>query len=93
MGAEQSRQKSRLRYFLLIMLRKHQPNCYLCNKLFTWDDLPSRGADNLTEHHLDGNHLNSDPKNSVFTHRKCHRAHHVKDNVQKKLGQRRGHAL
>ena len=81
-----SREKNRLRYFMYIMLRKHQPNCCLCHQPFTWDDLPSRGIDNLTEHHKDGNHLNSAPSNSSFSHRECHKRYHVKDNINKKSG-------
>lgn len=75
--------KSRYRYFFWIMLRKYQPNCYKCGLPFTWDDLPSRGIDLLTEHHLDGNHLNSAPENSVFEHRACHKSYHTKDNINK----------
>ena len=83
MGTELSRAKARYRYFLWIMLRKHQPNCCLCSKPFTWKDLPSRGIDGLTEHHWDGNHSNSDPANSSFAHRTCHKRFHTKDNIHK----------
>lgn len=81
-----SKEKARLRYFVYMLLKKHQPNCYFCGKPFTWDDLPSRGLDNLTEHHIDGNHINSSPSNSVFSHRNCHKAYHTKDNILRKVG-------
>jgi hypothetical protein len=80
-----SREKARLRFFTYRLLLKHQPLCPECGEPFTWDDLPSRGIDKLTEHHLDGNHLNSNPANTVIVHRSCHKAHHVSDNVNKHL--------
>ena len=87
MGSKISQEKQRLKYLLWRMIEKYQPNCYLCNQPFVRDDvLPARGTDNLTEHHIDGNHLNMKVENTVLVHRKCHKSHHVKDNVNKKGG-------
>ena len=79
-----SNEKSRLKYFLWSMIEKHQPNCYMCKEKFIRDDvLPPRGTDNLTEHHLDGDHQNMKPANRVLVHRECHKKYHVKDNLHK----------
>jgi len=77
-----SYEKSRLKELLWMMLQKHQPRCTICGELFSKDtDLPSRGSDQLTEHHLDGNHYNNDLSNRVLVHRSCHKSHHAKDNI------------
>ena len=74
----------RLQSLLWLMLLKYQPNCYFCNKPFTLDDLPNKGVDLLTEHHVDGNHYNDKLSNRVIAHRVCHKRYHVKDNINKK---------
>ena len=79
-----SNEKARLRYFLWMMIQKYQPNCYLCNEPFVYlDALPPRGTDNITEHHIDGDHMNMRLENRALVHRVCHKAHHVKDNIHK----------
>ena len=77
-----SYEKSRLKDLLWLLLQKYQPSCYLCNKPFDKDtDLPSRGSDQLTEHHKDGNHYNVSLDNRVLVHRQCHKSFHAKDNI------------
>lgn len=73
--------KSRLHSLLWLMVRKYQPNCCICGEPFTEVDLPARGTDLLTEHHLDGNHLNSALGNRELAHRRCHKSYHAKDNI------------
>ena len=80
-----SGEKARLKYLLWSMIEKHQPDCYLCKEPFIRDlVLPARGTDLLTEHHIDGNHENMKIGNRVMTHRKCHKAYHTKDNVNRR---------
>jgi len=80
-----SNEKARLRYFLWMMVRKYQPDCYICHLPFIYDDaLPARGTDNLTEHHLDGDHDNMLMENRCLVHRTCHKSFHTKDNIRKK---------
>lgn len=79
-----SNEKQRLKQLLWLMIRKHQPRCYLCGEVFIYEDiLPPRGTDNLTDHHIDGDHDNSDPQNRALAHRRCHKAHHTIDNINK----------
>ena len=78
-----SYEKSRLKELLWLLIQKFQPTCAICGKQFSKEvDLPSRGSDKLTEHHVDGNHYNSDLSNRVLVHRTCHKRHHTKDNLQ-----------
>lgn len=80
-----SQEKQRLKYFLWLLIQQHQPNCCICNQPFVYEDiLPPRGTDNLTEHHLDGNHMNMKLENRKLAHRRCHKKHHTKDNIQKR---------
>ena len=77
-----SYEKSRLKELLWLMIEKHQAHCAICHKPFTKEtDLPSRGSDQLTEHHKDGQHYNNDLSNRVLVHRTCHKSYHTKDNV------------
>jgi len=77
-----SYEKSRLKDLLWLLIQQSQPDCYLCHAPFTKSDvLPSRGSDQLTEHHKDGNHSNNDLSNRVLAHRVCHKRYHVKDNI------------
>lgn len=77
-----SYEKSRLKELLWMMIEEYQPACPLCKKRFDRDiDLPSRGNDMLTVHHLDGNHYNDRPGNRVLVHRECHKSYHSKDNI------------
>lgn len=79
-----SNEKQRLKQLLWLMIRKFQPRCCICGEPFIYADiLPSRGVDRLTDHHLDGDHDNSDPENRSLAHRRCHKAYHVKDNIHK----------
>ena len=85
MTIKTSQEKQRLKYLLWRMIEKYQPNCYFCNQPFVRDEvLPSRGTDNLTEHHIDLDHMNMKHSNTVLTHRHCHKSFHVKDNIGKK---------
>lgn len=85
MTIKTSQEKQRLKYFLWRMIEKYQPNCIICDKPFVRDEaLPSRGTDNLTEHHTDGNHMNMESENCGLVHRRCHKAHHTKDNVNRR---------
>lgn len=83
MSDEVSREKARLRLFTFHLIMKYHPNCYFCGKPFTWDDFPSRGVDELTEHHVDMNKLNNIPDNWEYSHRACHKAHHTQHNVNR----------
>lgn len=79
-----SNEKSRLKYFLWMMIQKYQPDCWLCGKPFKYADaLPPRGTDNITEHHKDGDHMNMKLENRCLVHRTCHKSHHTKDNINK----------
>lgn len=79
-----SNEKQRLKQLLWLMIRKSQPDCCICHKPFIYADiLPPRGTDQLTDHHLDGDHDNSDPANRDLAHRRCHKAYHAKDNILK----------
>jgi len=81
-----SEEKRRLKEFLWLMIRKHQPHCPMCGELFVYADiLPPRGIDNLTDHHEHGDHSNPDPRFRVLVHRECHKRHHVKDNILKPI--------
>ena len=79
-----SRSKARYRFMCWMLLRKYQPNCTICGQAFTESDLPNRGIDLITEHHLDGNHLNFTLSNREYAHRSCHKRYHVKDNIRRK---------
>lgn len=77
-----SYEKSRLKELLWSMIQIHQPMCPLCSKSFVRDDvLPSRGSDQLTEHHADFNHYNNDRNNRVLVHRECHKRLHQVHNI------------
>jgi len=79
-----SNEKARLKYFLWFMIQKYQPCCYECGEPFIRDDvLPARGTDELTEHHLDGDHQNMKLANRALEHRHCHKQYHIKDNIHK----------
>lgn len=74
--------KGRYRELLWDMIQRHQPTCYFCHQPFVKDvDIPARGVDQLTVHHIDGNHWNDDPQNKALSHRTCHKRHHSKDNI------------
>ena len=82
MRKKTSYEKSRLKELLWFMILKYQPLCYLCKKEFKLEtDLPSRGVDQITEHHKDGCHYNKELSNRALVHRKCHKSHHAKDNI------------
>ena len=77
-----SYEKARLKELLWLMIVEHQPNCIICNEPFIRSDiLPSRGSDQLTDHHTDHNHYNNEPGNQRLSHRRCHKGHHAKDNI------------
>ena len=82
MSKKVSYEKSRLKELLWLMIQKHQPTCPLCSKEFLKaEELPSHGVDQLTEHHVDGNHYNNKTANRVLVHRTCHKRHHTKNNI------------
>jgi len=75
-------QKTHIKELLWLMIIKHQPNCYLCDKPFSLKlDFPKRMTDLITDHHIDGDHMNMTPSNRVLVHRSCHKSHHTKDNL------------
>jgi hypothetical protein len=80
-----SHEKYRLKQLLWLMIQKYQPICYLSGKPFTYAEIfPSRGSDNLTEHHIDCNHYNNNLANRTLAYRTAHKAYHTKDNIHKK---------
>ena len=72
-------QKTHLRELLWTMIQKHQPNCYTCGKPFTQADFPKRMTDLITEHHIDGNHMNMKIDNRTLVHRRCHKSYHMRE--------------
>ena len=69
------RYKNFLRYFF----EKYKPTCHFCGGLLDWKSFYKKYGyknDNITEHHLDGNHSNNDIDNRNLSHRKCHKGHH-----------------
>ena len=82
MKSNLSYEKARLKELVWSLLQIYQPNCFLCGKPFIKSDvLPSRGTDNLTEHHVDHNHYNNAPENRRMVHRSCHKSHHSGENI------------
>lgn len=74
--------KSRLKDLLWLLITEYQPNCIICNETFVRADiLPSRGVDQLTEHHTDLNHFNNERGNRRLAHRKCHKGYHASGNI------------
>jgi len=67
-------------------LEKYKPKCFFCGEVLTKKDLP----DNITDHHINGDHNDNRPENKAFAHETCHRKHHYEDvapnNAIKKLG-------
>ena len=77
-----SYEKSRLKELLWFLILTSHPECFICGRPFIKvEDLPSRGSDQITEHHKDGQHYNNDLSNRVLVHRTCHKSYHTKDNV------------
>lgn len=56
-------------------LEKHKPKCFFCHKVLTVTDLP----DNITDHHINGDHSDNRPANKALSHETCHRQHHFKE--------------
>lgn len=79
MVSKLSWQKTHLRDLLLFVLTKYNINCYFCHKPFTLADFPVRKTDLITEHHLDGDHMNMKLENRALAHRSCHKSHHMKE--------------
>jgi hypothetical protein len=50
-------------------LEKYKPKCYFCHKPLTAKDLP----DNITIHHINGNHDDNRDENKALSHETCHR--------------------
>jgi 5-methylcytosine-specific restriction endonuclease McrA len=71
--------KARYRDFLLFLFEKYELKCWFCLNPFTEADLPVRKSDNLTEHHIDGDHSNWDIDNRVLAHTDCHKRHHLSE--------------
>ncbi len=73
-------QKIHLRDLLWLLIQRYHPNCYVCGKPFSLkDDFPKRLTDLITEHHIDGDHMNMALSNRVLVHRRCHKVHHMTD--------------
>lgn len=72
-----SAEKTRLRDFLIFLIQKHNVTCYFCHKPLEAKDIPTRGVDKITEHHLDGDHLNNILSNRELSHRACHKSYHL----------------
>ena len=76
--------KSRAVVLLRLAIFKYQPICPMCQMYFTEEDIPTKGLDNITEHHEDGDHYNNVLSNREFVHRTCHKRYHSKDNILKR---------
>ena len=72
-------QKIHLRDLLLFILTKYSITCYFCRKPFTMADFPKRMTDLITEHHIDGDHMNMKLDNRTQAHRSCHKSHHMRE--------------
>ena len=72
-------QKTHLRDITLLIIQKYNVTCCICHKPFTIADFPPRATDLLTEHHLDGDHMNMELSNRDIAHRTCHKSHHMKE--------------
>ncbi len=70
-------QKTHLRDLLLFVLAKYGIICYFCHKPFTLADFPKRMTDLITEHHIDGDHMNMKIGNRTLVHRRCHKSRHM----------------
>ena len=70
-------QKTHIRDILLLVLKKYNINCYTCGKPFTLADFPKRMTDLITEHHIDGDHMNMKIDNRTLVHRRCHKSRHM----------------
>ena len=70
-------QKTHLRDLLLFVLTKYNITCYFCHKPFTIADFPKRLTDLITEHHIDGDHMNMKIENRTLVHRRCHKSRHM----------------
>jgi len=78
-----SKRKGRLREFLILLLKKYDVRCYFCGEPITEEDLPPRGGDKLTIHHLNGNRDDNSVENLVLVHRRCHKAYHLRQTKNK----------
>lgn len=75
--SELSWQKTHLKELLWLLIQKYHPLCYICHKPFTLADFPKRVTDLITEHHIDGDHMNMRLENRVLVHRTCHKSYHM----------------
>jgi len=69
-----ARRKERLREMLLLMFERHKERCFLCGEQLSEKDIPPRRVDELTIHHL-----SYSPEEKVIVHRRCHKAHHLRE--------------
>lgn len=76
-GSPLSWQKTHLRDLLLFVLTKYNIRCYFCYKPFTLADFPKRLTDLITEHHIDGDHMNMKLDNRALGHRSCHKSYEL----------------
>jgi len=67
--------------------------CYFCRKPLSpladaWcahgNSEGPQFTDEITIHHIDGNHENNAPENKALAHRACHKAHHMNERWAKK---------
>lgn len=70
----------RYKKFLKYMFEKYEPECCFCHQKLDWRsfyrNISGLGMDDITEHHLDGNHSNDVISNRTLSHRKCHLKYH-----------------
>lgn len=72
-------QKTHLRDLLLFVLIKYKIRCHFCDKPFTLADFPKRMTARITEHHIDGDHMNMKIENRALSHRLCHQSYHMRE--------------
>jgi len=61
-----------LKNLSLHFLEKYKPKCFFCHQSLTEKDLP----DNITDHHINGDHNDNRPANKALAHETCHRQYH-----------------
>jgi len=79
----------RYKQFLRFFFEKYEPECCFCGKKLDWRtffrNMNGKQLDDITEHHLDGNHSNANIGNRILAHRNCHLKYHRQLEKEKKL--------
>lgn len=71
---------NRLRKFLALVMARYKMACYFCKEQLAAEAvLPKRKVDELTIHHINGDHSDNCIENRTLAHRKCHKAWHMKN--------------